>query len=58
MSEPSAKSPGTSAIPAYDPRRGLVVARPDADASLLHIGLVGDTYTILLRRRMPADATA
>jgi hypothetical protein len=26
-----------------------VVARPEANASLLHIGLVGDAYTILLR---------
>ena len=49
MSKLSETSAGTSAIPADDPRRGLVVARPDADASLLHIGLVGDTYTILLR---------
>ena len=49
MSEPSVKSAGTSAIPDDDPRRGLVVARPDADASLLHLGLVGDPYTVLLR---------
>jgi quercetin dioxygenase-like cupin family protein len=49
MSEPSEKSaPETSAIPDDDLRRGLVVARPDADASLEHLGLVGDTYTILL----------
>src|SRR5580693_9452902 len=41
----SAKVP---AIPADDPRRKLVVARPDSDQSLPHIGLVGDTYTILL----------
>jgi quercetin dioxygenase-like cupin family protein len=39
----------SSAIPDDDPRRGLVVARPDVDASLKHLGLVGDTYTILLR---------
>jgi quercetin dioxygenase-like cupin family protein len=48
MSEPSEKSAGTSAIPDDDSRRKLVVARPDADASLLHLGLVGDTYTVLL----------
>jgi quercetin dioxygenase-like cupin family protein len=49
MSELSEKSAGTSAIPADDLRRGLVVVRPDADAALLHLGLVGDTYTVLLR---------
>ena len=45
-------SPSTSAqpapIPPDDPRRQLAVARPDEDGSLPHIGLVGDTYTILL----------
>ena len=44
-----ASARATSTIPDDDLRRGLVVARPDADASLLHLGLVGDTYTILLR---------
>ncbi len=34
-------------IPPDDPRRHLVAARPD-DQSVPHIGLVGDTYTILL----------
>jgi hypothetical protein len=34
------KSAGNSAIPDDDPRRGLVVARPDADASLEHLALV------------------
>jgi quercetin dioxygenase-like cupin family protein len=41
-------APETSAIPADDPQRKLVVARPETDESLLHLGLVGDTYTILL----------
>jgi quercetin dioxygenase-like cupin family protein len=36
------------AIPPDDPQRKLAVARPDQDAALPHIGLVGDTYTILL----------
>jgi quercetin dioxygenase-like cupin family protein len=36
------------AIPPDDPRRKLAVARPDEDQSLTHLGLVGDTYTILL----------
>jgi hypothetical protein len=34
------------AIPADDPRRELVAAEPDT--RLQHIGVVGDTYTILL----------
>ena len=35
-------------IPADDPSRELTIARPDTDPSLTHIGLVGDTYTILV----------
>jgi mannose-6-phosphate isomerase-like protein (cupin superfamily) len=35
-------------IPPDDLQRGLTLARPDQDQSLPHIGLVGDTYTILL----------
>jgi quercetin dioxygenase-like cupin family protein len=35
-------------IPADDPGRQLIVARPDSDESLPHVGLVGDTYTILV----------
>src|ERR1700731_3877910 len=31
-----------------DPRRKLVLARPNDDQSLPHIGVVGDIYTILL----------
>ena len=45
-------APGTTSgpapIPPDDPRRHLALARPDEDGSLPHIGLVGDTYTILL----------
>jgi quercetin dioxygenase-like cupin family protein len=37
-------------IPADDLGRGLVVARPEAEG-LEHIGLVGNTYTILLSGR-------
>ena len=44
-----ADTSSSSAIPADDPRRALVVARPDTDASLEHRALVGDTYTVLLR---------
>jgi len=35
------------AIPTDDPRRNLVVANPD-DGNAQHLGVVGDTYTILL----------
>jgi quercetin dioxygenase-like cupin family protein len=37
-----------SPIPADDLRRSLAVARPDTDPALTHVGMVGDTYTILL----------
>lgn len=37
-----------STIPPDDPKRSLKIARPSEDGSLPHIGLVGDTYTILL----------
>jgi len=40
--------PTTSAIPPDDPSRNLTVARPDQDQTLPHLGLVGDTYTILV----------
>ena len=45
MNEPSL---GVQPIPADDLSRQLKIARPDTDESLPHIGLVGDTYTILL----------
>lgn len=35
-------------IPPDDLSRKLTIARPDEDPSLPHIGLVGDTYTILV----------
>lgn len=41
-------APSTAPIPADDPGRELVVARPDEERSLPHVGVVGDTYTILL----------
>ena len=37
----------TAAIPVDDPRRNLVVANPD-NSNAQHLGVVGDTYTILL----------
>jgi quercetin dioxygenase-like cupin family protein len=42
-------------LPADDPNRTLVVARPDEDQSLPHVGLVGDTYTVLLSGKDTAD---
>ena len=41
-------SPSTSLIPADDLGRHLAVARPNDDPNLPHIGIVGDTYTLLL----------
>jgi hypothetical protein len=35
-------------VPPDDLSRKLTVARPDQDQSLPHLGLVGDTYTILV----------
>lgn len=41
-------APTAEPIPPDDPERRLTVARPESDQSLTHIGLVGDTYTILV----------
>lgn len=38
----------TSSIPPDDLQRQLNLVRPDGDQKLPHIGLAGDTYTILL----------
>jgi len=46
--ETKAAAQTASAIPADDVRRRLVVARPESDQKLTHLGVVGDTYTILL----------
>ena len=35
-------------IPPDDPQRHLTLARPNENQSLPHIGVVGDTYTLLL----------
>jgi quercetin dioxygenase-like cupin family protein len=44
----SPAGPPYPAIPPDDPQRSLAVARPDTDQGLTHLGMVGDTYTILL----------
>lgn len=41
-------SASTAPIPPDDLDRALAVARPDQDQSLRQVGIVGDTYTILL----------
>ena len=48
MNRHSITSQPITPLPADDPSRELKVARPDADGTLPHIGLVGDTYTVLL----------
>jgi hypothetical protein len=45
---PTPSTPAPAPIPLDDPARELTLARPDSDPSLPHIGLVGDTYTILV----------
>ena len=37
-----------SAIPPDDPLRKLATVQPDTDQRIRHVGVVGDTYTILL----------
>ena len=41
-------TPPPTTIPADDPNRRLTIARPNQDQHLPHIGMVGDTYTILV----------
>jgi quercetin dioxygenase-like cupin family protein len=39
---------GSSPIPPDDLKRNLALARPNEDQTLPHLGVVGDTYTILI----------
>src|ERR1700731_2323711 len=48
MNENSITKPPAATPPPEDPPRGSKVARANTDESLPHIGLVGDTYTVLL----------
>ena len=48
MNPNSITAPPISPIPADDLHRNLTVADPNHDQSLPHLGIVGDTYTILL----------
>ena len=45
MNNPATRT--TSPLPADDPTRELAIARPD-DEALVHLAVVGDTYTVLL----------
>jgi len=48
MNHHSITSQPISPIPADDLQRNLVIAHPSQDQGLAHLGIVGDTYTILL----------
>jgi quercetin dioxygenase-like cupin family protein len=48
MNEHSITSQRITPLPADNLGRKLKIARPDTDEALPHIGLVGDTYTLLL----------
>ena len=48
MNTHSLTSQPATPIPPDDKSRNLTLARPDEDQTLPHIGIVGDTYTILL----------
>lgn len=46
--KPTVPALPASTLPPDDLRRKLTSVRPDSDENVRHIGLVGDTYTILL----------
>ena len=48
MNQHSITSQPISPIPADNLQRHLAIARPNKDRSLVHVGIAGDTYTILL----------
>jgi quercetin dioxygenase-like cupin family protein len=48
MNEHSITSRPVTPLPADNPDRPVKVARPNTEQGLPHLGLVGDTYTILL----------
>jgi quercetin dioxygenase-like cupin family protein len=41
-------TPPVSTIPSDDLKRILTLAQPDKDQNLVHVGMVGDTYTLLV----------
>jgi quercetin dioxygenase-like cupin family protein len=48
MNDPSITSQPAGPIPPDDLRRDLKLSQPELDSALPHIGLVGNTYTLLL----------
>src|SRR6201989_2521563 len=48
MTDTSPRQTPDGQIPPDDPARRCAAASPDRDESLEHLGVVGDTYTILL----------
>jgi quercetin dioxygenase-like cupin family protein len=48
MKEHSVTAQPPATPPPDDPRRSSTIARPNTDERLPHIGLAGDTYTVLL----------
>ena len=48
MSDQGNAAKPKATIPADDPQRTLVIVSADQDRNVPHVGLVGDTYTILL----------
>jgi quercetin dioxygenase-like cupin family protein len=48
MSGKPSTSQSASTIPPDDLQRHLILAQPDKEQNLPHIGVVGDTYTILM----------
>ena len=57
MTDTSPRQTPAGQIPPDDPARRLATASPDRDESLEHLGVVGDTYTILLSGRDTAGRT-
>ena len=51
MTDTSPREAPAGQFPPDDPARRLATASPDRDESLEHLGVVGDTYTILLSGR-------
>jgi quercetin dioxygenase-like cupin family protein len=55
MADAGSSKQGVSTMPPDDPRRKLAAVRVDDDQQVRHIGVVGDTYTILITSEDTAD---